>query len=79
MPDNEVDRTPKSYNLAASRLEGLIMPVVKEGSIGKVGRAIYNQEIRHKVESTEKGKVVVIDVTIGTMRSIVMTGPLHCG
>ena len=41
------------------------MPVVKEGSIGKVGRAIYNQEIRHKVESTEKGKVVVIDVTSG--------------
>ncbi len=31
----------------------------------EVGRAIYDEKIRHKVEPTEKGKVVVIDIHSG--------------
>ena len=34
-------------------------------SAASAGRAIYNKTIRDKVESTEKGKVVVIDVNSG--------------
>ncbi|MCY4654462.1 MAG: hypothetical protein OXC95_15015 [Dehalococcoidia bacterium] len=34
-------------------------------SAAYVGRAIYNKTIRDKVEPTEKGKVVVIDVNSG--------------
>ncbi len=34
-------------------------------SAASAGRAIYNKTIRDKVESTEKGKVVVIDINSG--------------
>ena len=34
-------------------------------SVADAGRAIYNRDIRDKVEPTEKGKVVVIDVNSG--------------
>ena len=39
------------------------MAIQKEAAAA--GRAIYNEKIRHKVEPTEKGKVVVIDVNSG--------------
>ena len=35
---------------------------VRRDDVATVGRAIYDEKIRHKVEPAEKGKVVVIDV-----------------
>ena len=35
---------------------------VQRDDVAAVGRAIYDEKIRHKVEPAEKGKVVVIDV-----------------
>ena len=38
---------------------------VRSEDVAAVGRSIYNEKIRHKVEPTEKGKLVVIDVNSG--------------
>ena len=35
------------------------------GEISDIGKAIYEERIRHLVERTEKGKFVVIDVESG--------------
>ena len=41
------------------------MMVVKEEDVAAVGRAIYNEKIRHLVEPTKKGVTVYIDVNSG--------------